>query len=132
MKKNNMPPMKRIKDQKYYMENVDIEAEIMKKAIELAEKMVAATMREYKRNDKVKIDIDIEDLAERIARKIKVTGVLPAVGASLERATDEFSFNDTEVVVATENYEVTGNIKKTSKTKETTDNALEALMDLDI
>lgn len=132
MRNSKLPPMKRIKDQKYYMENVDIEAEIMKKAIELAEKMVAATMREYKRNDKIKIDIDIEDLAERIAGKIKVTGMLPAVSVNLERATDAFSFDDTEAVVNTENYEVTGNIKKTSKTKESTEDTLDALMNLDI
>lgn len=124
--------MKRIKDQKYYMENVDIEAEIMIKATQIAEKMVAAMMREQSRSKAVDIDIDYEHLADLISEKLNITGGVRLVGDHGGQVTDAFSFDDEPSIVKTGNFEVAGELVKKTKTKESTDDALDALMNLEI
>lgn len=127
------PPLKRIKDQKYYMENVDIEAEIMIKATQIAEKMVAAMMREQARKQSIEVDIDLDDLAERIASKIGGTQfATPVVNQEVRRATDQFSFDDEPTIMKIDDLDIKGGTTKKTNTKESTDDALDALMDLDL
>lgn len=130
MKTNKLPPMKRIKDQKYYLENVDIEAEIMTKAISIAERMVAAMLRERTPS----FEIDIDDLANKISKKLNITKYENGPNKTYKelRATDQFSFDDEPSIVKTEDYEISGNIAKKSKTKDSTDDALDALLNLDL
>ena len=125
--------MKRIKDQKYYLENVDIEAEIMKKAIAIAERMVAAMLREKIHRPLAEVEIDLDELVDKIIAKMPAsTTTVVHQGEAGERAEDGFSFDDDPTIVTTEDYDITGKIVKKSKSNDSTDDALDALMDLNI
>ena len=134
--KNRTPPMKRIKDQKYYLENVDIEAEIMKKAIAIAERMVASMLREKMHRPLAEVEVDLDELADKIAVRISALpiarGYTQVTGEELKEKVDDFAFDDDQAIITTEDYDITGDIVKRSKTNDDTKDALDALMDLEL
>lgn len=123
-----------VRDKNYYLETLDIQDSLLKKAVSMAERMFAAFVRE----SKVEVSLDADDLADKIIKKIEprlqsqvvhVTaqdGVVPKAG---------FDFDDDEpVIIKTKKTQIKGadKIKKTTKSKDSISDNLDALEDFQL
>jgi hypothetical protein len=129
----------RAKDPKFFIQQVDIEAELLKRATDIANKMVAATMREQQRmsfipHENKEINLDI--LADKIAERMKGMRYFG------ERTKDDvaqettyrggFSLDNKPAVVRLDKVEIKGDSKKTTESGESTEDSVNKLMNLEL
>lgn len=116
-----------VRNKEYYLNTLNIEADLLKKAADLAERMMVAFMRE----NKVEVSVDVDDIAEKIINRL--VDKLPKIGSYVpisgnQSKEEGFSFDDGPVIIKTEKIEVKGKIGNVTKS---TDNISESLDILD-
>lgn len=121
-----------IRNKDYYLNTLNIEADLLKKASDLAERMMVAFMRE----NKVEVKVNVDDIADKIIDKIlsklpvmtggySVPGTISAGGG--------FKYDDDEpVVIKTEKIEIKGKTGTVSKTKDSISESMDILDGLSI
>lgn len=124
-------PIKRDKD--YYLNNLDVEMALHAKAVSLAERMFTAFMRE----NRVEVSLNIDDLVDKITKKLEPklgeTRVVYQQGSGPVQKQDGFSFDDDgPVILKAEKVEIKGELGKTSKSKDSIDDNLDILGNLEI
>ncbi len=119
-----------IRDKQYYFNTLDIEHDLLKKAADIAERMMVAFMRE----NKVEVSLDPEDLANRIAEKLGKRVYHPAEYSSNNNSSNfgGFDYDDGPVVIKTEKIEVKGSVTTTNKTKDSIKENIDLLDNLEI
>jgi hypothetical protein len=122
------------RDKEYYLNNLDVEASLMTRAVSLAERMFAAFVRE----NNISVKVDTDSLADEILKRLepKLEGMKTEVryvdgggpkGLS-EVNSDGFKYdNDEPVIIRTGKMEIKGKIGKTVKSEDNIDDALDAL-----
>lgn len=113
---------------------MDIQDSLLKKAISMAERMFAAFVRE----SKVEVSLDADDLADKIIAKIEPklqSQVIHVSGESSANRQSGFDFDDDEpVIIKTKKTQIKGadQIKKTTKSKDSISDNLDALEDFQL
>ena len=122
------------KDKNFYLNTVEIEESMLKKAINIAERLMVAFMRE----NKVEVKVDASDIADKIIDKIidklpqQQVIYMKSNETEDQPATNKksnFKLDDTPVVVKTEKVEIKGKIGSTSISKDNINSSLDALDD---
>jgi hypothetical protein len=117
-----------VRDKEYYFNTLNIEHDLLKKATDIAERMMVAFMRE----NKVEVSIDPEDLANRIAEKLGKRVYHPGEYPMESASVPGFNYDDGPVIIKTEKIEVKGNLTSVSKTKDSIKESMDTLGDLEI
>jgi hypothetical protein len=119
-----------IRDKQYYFNTLDIEHDLLKKAADIAERMMVAFMRE----NKVEVSLDPEDLANRIAEKLGKRVYHPVEYSSNNNSSNlgGFNYDDGPVIIKTEKIEVKGSVTTTNKTKDSIKENIDLLDNLEI
>jgi hypothetical protein len=120
-----------VRDKQYYFNTLDIEHDLLKKAADIAERMMTAFMREHK----VEVSVNVEDIANKIIDKIQnklVLGASPREVSLKSETSGGFVLDDTPVVIKTDRVEVKGNLTTVSKTKDTINENIDLLENLQI
>ena len=131
----------RAKDPRHFIEQVDIETELLKRATDIANKMVVAIIREQKvatvnfaQNKQEEIDLDV--LADKIAERMKGMRYFGETTKDDRPETTyrggSFSLDNKPTVVRLEKVEIKNEANKTTKSNETTKDALDKLSNLEI
>jgi hypothetical protein len=129
MAQNHIP---RNKD--FYLNTLNIEADLLKKASDLAERMMVAFMRE----NKVEVKLDVDDIANKIIAKIMDR--LPQQGSypgsypgSQQGSSGGFKYDDdTPVILKTEKIEIKGKTGTVSKSGDSISDNMDILDGLSI
>lgn len=120
-----------VRDKEYYFNTLNIEHDLLKKAADIAERMMVAFMREHK----VEVSVNVDDIADKIIAKLNGK-IMPNIRIGTqsypETSSDGFSYDDEPVIIKTDKIEVKGNITTTSKTKDSIKENLDLLEDLNI
>jgi hypothetical protein len=129
-KRINTQPNAVVRDKQYYFNTLDIEHDLLKKAADIAERMMVAFMRE----NKVEVSIDPEDIANRIAEKLGKRVYHPGSYPTSDPGSNpgSFDYDDGPVVLKTDRIEVKGKVGKESKTGDSISDNLDALEGLNI
>ena len=117
-----------IRDKEYYFNTLNIEHDLLKKAADIAERMMVAFMRE----NKVQVSVDPEDIANRIAEKLGKRVYHPESYESRTQEVGGFSYDDGPVIIKTDKIEVKGNVTNVNKTKDSIKENMDLLEDLEI
>lgn len=119
-----------IRDKQYYFNTLDIEHDLLKKAADIAERMMVAFMRE----NKVEVSLDPEDLANKIAEKLGKRVYHPREYSENNQSDGlgGFDYDDGPVIIKTEKIEVKGNVTTTNKTKDNITENIDLLDNLEI
>lgn len=116
-----------VRNKEYYLNTLNIEADLLKKASDLAERMMVAFMRE----NKAEVKIDIDDIADKIVDKILIKLPLITRESSTQSrisSSDGFKYSeDDTLIVKTEKIEVKGKIAQESKTQDSISENMDAL-----
>lgn len=120
-----------VRDKQYYFNTLDIEHDLLKKAADIAERMMTAFMREHK----VEVSVNVDDIANKIIDKLK--DKLPAItyldsDPQVNNVSSRFVLDDTPVVIKTDKVEVKGNITTINKTKDSINENIDLLENLQI
>lgn len=128
--KQSQQPKAVVRDKQYYFNTLDIEHDLLKKATDLAERMMVAFMRE----NKVEVSLDPEDLANRIAEKLGKRGYYSSdhVGNTPLNKNADFNFDDGPVIIKTEKIEVKGRTVKEDKSEDSIADSMDALEGISI
>ena len=131
----------RAKDPKYFMQQVDVEAELLKRATDIANKMVVAMIREQKNTQMGFIkeeskEINLDVLADKIAERMKGMRYFGETTKDDRPETTyrggSFSLENKPTVVKLEKVEIKNEANKTTQSGETTKDALDKLGNLEI
>ena len=122
-----------VRDKQYYFNTLDIDHDLLKKAADIAERMMVAFMREHK----VEVSVSVDDIADRIAAKLESklqshVFLKTEDGLLNSPSREKFSYDDGPVVIKTDRIEVKGNVATTSKTKDSIKENMDILEDLEI
>lgn len=123
-----------VRDRNYYLQSMDIQDSLLKKAVSIAERMFAAFVRE----SKVEVSLDADDLADKIIKKIEPrlkSEVRYVHSDSGTPSQPGFDYDDDEpVIIKTKKTEIKGadKIKKTSKSSDSIADNLDALEDFQL
>jgi hypothetical protein len=128
-----VPPVNIVRDKQYYFNTLDLEHDLLKKASDIAERMMVAFMRE----NKVEVSLDVDDIANRIIERIGDKLQSHAYPEFTRRQPDDinkqtFNYDDGPVIIKTEKIEIKGKIGKTSKSKDSIKESMDILQDLEI
>lgn len=123
-------PKSIVRDKDYYLNSLNIEHDLLKKAADLSERMMVAFMRE----NRVEVSVNVDDIADKIIEKIgdklQTHVYIPPEG--VQRKNDDFNLDDGLVVIKTDKIEVKGKISKESKTGDSISDNLDALEGMQI
>jgi hypothetical protein len=122
-----------VRNKDYYLNTLNIEADLLKKASDIAERMMVAFMRE----SKVEVKVDVDDIADKIIGKILEKLPKGSYSGGYEnttvRSNDGFKYDDDEpVVIKTEKIEIKGKTGTVSKTKDSISESMDILDGLSI
>ena len=119
-----------VRDKQYYFNTLDIEADLLKKAADIAERMMVAFMRE----NRVEVSIDPEDIANRIAEKLGKRVYHPGSYPTSDPGSypGNFDYDDGPVVLRTDKVEVKGKLGKETKTGDSIKDDLDILENITI
>lgn len=123
-----------VRNKDYYLNTLNIEADLLKKASDIAERMMVAFMRE----NKVEVKVDVDDIADKIIGKILEKLPKDRYIGGYENTTtsgikDGFKYdNDEPVVIKTEKIEIKGKTGTVSKTKDSISESMDILDGLSI
>lgn len=129
-KRLNEKPSALVRDKEYFFNTLDLEHDLLKKATDLAERMMVAFMRE----NRMEVSVDVDDIADKIIDKIidklpEQRLIVREGGSGSQPVVDDFSFDDGPVVIKTDKVKIKGNVGKESKSKDNIDESLEKLED---
>lgn len=127
----NERPKAIVRDKQYYFNTLDIEHDMLKKAADIAERMMVAFMRE----NKVEVSVNVDDIADKIIAQILPklqSGVIVQSGEIIPERGGGFSYDDGPVIIKTDKVEVKGNVATTSKTQDSIKENLDVLENLEI
>lgn len=127
-----VPPVNIVRDKQYYFNTLDLEHDLLKKASDIAERMMVAFMRE----NRVEVKVDVDDIADKIIGKIidklpKGESYITSESSPIKQD-NGFSYDDGPVIIKTEKIEIKGKIGKTSKSKDSIKESMDILQDLEI
>lgn len=124
-------PQAVVRDKQYYLNTLDIEASLLKKATDIAERMMVAFMRE----NKVEVSVNVDDIADKIIAQLApklqshvISGQIPSP-VNLQNG---FDYDDGPVVLKTDKIEVKGKVSKESKSGDSISDNLDALEGIQI
>lgn len=120
-----------IRNKEYYLNTLNIEHDLLKKAADIAERMMVAFMRE----NKVEVSVDVDDIADKIIAKIGNRLQPYAVSnpdGGWENKKPEFSYDNGPVILKTEKIEVKGKVGSIKKTNDTINESLDILENIQI
>lgn len=131
----NPGPKPIVRDKDYYLNSLNIEHDLLKKATDLAERMMVAFMRE----NRVEVSVNVDDIADKIIDKIgdKLQSYAiqnPNLGweNTPSKKKDDFNLDDGPVIIKTEKIEVKGKVGNITKTEDNISNNLDVLDNLQI
>lgn len=132
-KKVNERPAAIVRDKQYYFNTLDLEHDLLKKAADIAERMMVAFMRE----NKVEVSVNVDDIADKIIAqlgdKLQSRVIVHESGTlSANKVPGGFDYDDSPVIIKTDRIEVKGNVGTTSKTKDSIKENMDILEDLEI
>lgn len=135
IKKLTEHPKAIVRDKQYYFNTLDLEADLLKKAASIAERMMVAFMRE----NKVEVSINVDDIADKIIDKIgsKLQSHVDLSSArrqsdDTENKKDDFSLDDGPIIIKTEKIEVKGKVGNIIKTGDSISDNMDMLEGLNI
>lgn len=121
-----------VRDKQYYFNTLDIEADLLRKATDIAERMMVAFMRE----NKVEVSVNVDDIADKIIAQLepKLRSHVIVRGESEVSANKvpQFDYDDGPVVLKTDKIEVKGKVGQTTKTKDSIKENLDILENIEI
>lgn len=119
-----------VRNKEYYFNTLNIEADLLKKATDIAERMMVAFMRE----NKVEVTLNVEDIAEKIVEKLGKRVYHPRDYSTGNTASQSggFNYDDGPVILKTEKMEVKGKVGNISKTKDSIQESLDILSEIEI
>lgn len=127
----NPGPKPIVRDKDYYLNSLNIEHDLLKKATDLAERMMVAFMRE----NRVEVSVNVDDIADKIIDKLKdklnFTTVISS-NSLPSKAVNDFNLDDRPVIIKTEKIEVKGKVGNITKTEDNISNNLDVLDNLQI
>lgn len=119
----------------FYLNTLNVEADLLKKASDLAERMMVAFMRE----NKVEVKLDSDDIAnkiiEKILNKLPQPGSYPGSYHGSNPGSKDGGFkydDDTPVVLKTEKIEIKGKVGTVSKSDDNISSNMDILDGLSI
>lgn len=126
-------PKSIVRDKDYYLNSLNIEHDLLKKAADLSERMMVAFMRE----NRVEVSVNVDDIADKIIAKIidklpTQTIIRESSGNQVIKKTDDFSLDDGPVIIKTEKIEVKGNVGTIKKSDDNISSNLDMLDNLQI
>lgn len=131
-KRLNPQPNTVLRDKQYYFNTLDIEHDMLKKAADIAERMMTAFMRE----NKVEVTVNVDDIADKIIAKIldkMPTQVIIRDGVEEpNKFKEDFNLDDGPVVIKTERVEIKGKVGSVSKSTDNINESLDVLEGLKI
>lgn len=124
-------PKSIVRDKDYYLNSLNIEHDLLKKAADLSERMMVAFMRE----NRVEVSVNVDDIADKIIDKLKdklnFTTVISS-NSLPSKAVNDFNLDDRPVIIKTEKIEVKGKVGNITKTEDNISNNLDVLDNLQI
>lgn len=115
----------------FYLNTLNIEHDLLKKATDLAERMMVAFMRE----NRVEVSVNVDDIADKIIDKLKdklnFTTVISSDSLP-SKVVNDFNLDDEPVIIKTEKIEVKGKVGNITKTEDNISNNLDVLDNLQI
>lgn len=115
------------RNRQYYLDNTDIEKQVSDRATAMAERIIVATLRE----SQVSVQLDVDDLANRVVEKLGKKIILNQNKKDQED-TDFLDEENKPENLKIEKYEIKGKIGKKTQECDSTEDALEALLNLSI
>lgn len=115
-----------VRDRQFYLNSLDVEDALMKRAVSLAERMFAAFVRE----NNIQVTVDADDVADKILKKLEpqLVSTVYVKNGKIEEEEDKFSFdNDEPVILKTEKMEIKGSLGVEKQSGESTKSSLDAL-----
>lgn len=115
-----------VRDKAFYLNQIEVEDSLFKKAVSIAERIFVAFVRE----NNIQVKVDADDLAEKVIARIEplLQSEVRVINKSGPRTESDFSYDDDEpIVIKTEKIEISGDIGKTKKTSDTIDENMDAL-----
>ena len=124
-----------VRDKQYYFNTLDLEHDLLKKAADIAERMMVAFMREHK----VEVSVNVDDIADKIIKQLEGKLQSHVWSSPVRQHSDStqatnggFSYDDGPVIIKTDKVEVKGSAATTSKTKDSIKENLDILENLEI
>lgn len=133
IKRLSEQPKTIVRDKQYYFNTLDLEHDLLKKAADIAERMMVAFMRE----NKVEVSVNVDDIADKIIDKIgdKLQSYVHQ-GSTRQQSDDikkdTFNYDDGPVIIKTEKIEVKGRVGSVSKTGDSISDSMDVLEGLNI
>lgn len=121
-----------VRDKDYYLNNLDIEKSLHDKAINIAERIFAAFVREKN----IQVSVNTDDLADQIIKKLLPK--LPASGGTWisngapTHREDDFTYDDAPVIIKTDKIEIKGDLAKAKKSTDSISESLNVLDDFSL
>jgi hypothetical protein len=120
-----------VRDKDYYLNNLDIEKSLHDKAINIAERIFAAFVREKN----IQVSVNTDDLADQIIKKLlpklpKGGGQVAFQGPTGNE--DGFTFDDAPVIIKTDKVEIKGDLAKAKKSTDSISDSLNVLDDFSL
>ena len=130
IKRLNDKPNTIVRDKQYYFNTLDLEHDLLKKAADIAERMMVAFMREHK----VEVSVDPEDLANRIVEKLNKRVYHPETYSEniQKNPSKTFDYDEGPVIIKTDKVSVKGNAVTINKTKDSIKESMDILQNLEI
>lgn len=114
------------RNRKFYRDSIDIETDLVNRAAAIAERLLVAVLRE----NKVNVEIDVDDLVDKIVDRINVKMPVKII-ESKEEPENSFEFDAPDLEpMKIKKYEIKGNIGNKTQTQDSTNDSLEALLGL--
>jgi hypothetical protein len=118
-----------VRDKQYYFNTLDLEADLLRKASDLAERMMVAFMRE----NKVEVSVNVDDIADKIVAKL--AGKLQSHTTVRNESANKvpgFDYDDGPVILKTDKIEVKGKVGQTTKTSDSINESMDILENIEI
>ena len=118
-----------VRDKSYYFNTLDLEADLLRKATDLAERMMVAFMREHK----VEVSVNVDDIADKLVAKL--AGKLQSHVVTRNDSANKvpgFDYDDGPVVIKTDKIEVKGKVGQTTKTSDSIKESMDILENIEI
>lgn len=124
-KAKNLP---KIRDKAFYMQQIDIEDAMFKRATSIAERIFTAFVRE----NNIEIKVDANDLAdqiiERMGSRLQTEAGMSTRAQTTDDKKDGFKFDDDEpIIIKSEKVEIKGDLGKVKKSNDSIDEQMDAL-----
>jgi hypothetical protein len=94
VKRLNEKPGAIVRDKGYYFNTLDLEHDLLKKASDIAERMMVAFMREHKVEVSINVDDIVNKIVEKIGDRLHLAG---PVQFDKQKEKGQFSYNDSQV-----------------------------------